>query len=274
MWKLCFPDDTDEFVDFYFEKVYKNDETLLLLENDIPVAFLQMIPYPVKIGQAIQLGGYISGAMTHPDFRKKGYMEKLLNASFSEMQKKGYHYSFLIPQQDRLSQFYSKYGYEKAFPCFADTIADISEEKPDSIYLRDKEIRTYQSIEEIDLNDFYIIYSRFLTDKPNVVLKTKNHLKNILSDAFLDGGFLLANDWGFAFVFVREDKVEMKEAYYQDEEIEQVFLLFIEKMNPNKEIMIQNNPDAPFLRYKGMIKNLTDNHTPIPKDIYLNMMLD
>ena len=274
MWKLCFPADTDEFICFYFDKVYKNDETLLLFEDNSLVASLQMIPYPVKTGHNIHLGGYISGAMTHPDFRKKGYMEKLLNVSFSEMQKKGYHFTFLIPQQDWLFQYYSKFGYEKAFPSFIDTIASVPTEKTDSIYLRDKEVQTYQSIDEIDLNDFYIIYSRFLTDKQNAILKTKKQLENILSEVFSDNGFLLANDWGFAFIFVREDKIVIKEFYCHDEEIKQIFLLFIGKIHPDKEIIIQNNPDAHFLRYKGMIKNLTDSDNPLPKDIYLSMMLD
>lgn len=273
MWKLCFPSDTDEFIRFYYEKVYKNEETLLYIEDDSPVASLQMIPYPVKIGQTINLGGYISGAMTHPDFQKKGYMEKLLNASFIEMQKKGYTCSFLIPQQEWLFRFYSKYGYSKAFPYFTDTKTDIPTEKIDSIYLRDKEVRIYHTIDKVDLNDFYIIYSRFLTEKPNVILKTKNQLENILLEAFYDGGFLCANDWGFAFIFPQEDKVLVKELYYHDEEIKQEFLLFIGKNYPGKEIIIQNNPDAPFLRYKGMIKNLTDNN-PLPKDIYMSMMLD
>ena len=274
MWKLCFPSDTDEFIRFYFDKIYKQDETLVFIENNSPVASLQMIPYPVKIGQTIHSGGYISGAMTHPDFRRKGYMEKLLNASFSEMQKKGYYYSFLIPQESWLFDFYLKFGYEKAFPCFSDTVVAIPNEKIDSIYLRDKKVRIYRSLDEVDLNDFYIIYSRFLIEKPNVILKTKDQLQSILSVFFYDGGYLLANDWGFAFIFLREEKVFIKEFYYDDEEIYREFLLFIGKIEPDKKIVIQNNSRTPFLRYKGMIKNLADNNNLLPKDIYMSMMLD
>jgi len=38
-------------------------------------------------------------------------MAKLLHASFDEMIKKGYDYTFLIPQEKELIEMYSKYGF-------------------------------------------------------------------------------------------------------------------------------------------------------------------
>jgi len=111
MWKRCFPQDTDRFVQFYFDKVYANDETLVYVENNQPVASLQIIPYQIKTVDNLSWGGYISGAMTNPDYRKKGYMDKLLHTSFDEMIKKGYDYAFLIPQEKSLVEMYAKYGF-------------------------------------------------------------------------------------------------------------------------------------------------------------------
>ena len=116
MWKYCFPQDSDRFVSFYFDRVYVNEEMLVYEENTIPVASLQMIPYRINTGDNFFLGGYISGAMTHPDFRKKGYMDALLKASFDEMIKKNYDYTFLIPQEEGLIAMYSKYGYRLCDP--------------------------------------------------------------------------------------------------------------------------------------------------------------
>ena len=116
LWKYCFPRDTDSFIQFYFDKVYANDETLVCEENDQPVASLQMIPYQIKTGDHLLRGGYISGAMTHPDYRKKGYMAQLLYASFDEMIKKGYDYTFLIPQEEWLVRMYTKYGFRLCEP--------------------------------------------------------------------------------------------------------------------------------------------------------------
>ena len=116
LWKYCFPQDPDRFIRFYFDKVYANDETLVYIENDLPIASLQIIPYRIKTSDNLLRGGYISGAMTHPDHRKKGYMDKLLRASFDEMVKKGYDYAFLIPQEKGLVEMYSKYGFHLCEP--------------------------------------------------------------------------------------------------------------------------------------------------------------
>lgn len=112
MWKCCFPEDTDYFIHFYFDNVYKSGETLVYEENGRQAASLQMIPYQLKIGDSFSSGGYISGAMTHPDYRKKGYMTQLLQASFDEMIKKGYDYTFLIPQEKWLIPVYEKNGFQ------------------------------------------------------------------------------------------------------------------------------------------------------------------
>ena len=111
MWKNCFPQDTDRFIRFYFDRVYVNNETLVYIENNQAVASLQIIPYQIKTANNLFLGGYISGAMTNPDYRKRGYMDKLLHASFAEMVKKGYDYAFLIPQEKKLVEMYAKYGF-------------------------------------------------------------------------------------------------------------------------------------------------------------------
>jgi len=116
IWKYCFPQDSARFINFYFDRVYVNDETLVYEENGLPVASMQIIPYLIETGKNILHGGYISGAMTHPDFRKKGYMNKLLLSSFDEMVGKNYDYAFLIPQEKGLIDMYAKYGFRLCKP--------------------------------------------------------------------------------------------------------------------------------------------------------------
>jgi len=89
---------------------------LVYVENDQAVASLQMIPYQIKTGDCILQGGYISGAMTHPDYRGKGLMAQLLKTSFDEMITKEYDYTFLIPQEKWLIRMYGKYGFKLCEP--------------------------------------------------------------------------------------------------------------------------------------------------------------
>jgi predicted acetyltransferase len=111
LWKLCFPKDPDRFVDFYYSKIYQDDETLVCLKDNRPVAALQIIPYSIQTANQIRPGGYLSGIMTHPEHRKQGCMSKLLQATFDEMAKKNYDYAFLIPQEKELVDMYAKYGF-------------------------------------------------------------------------------------------------------------------------------------------------------------------
>ncbi|MDR2844338.1 MAG: GNAT family N-acetyltransferase, partial [Candidatus Symbiothrix sp.] len=179
MWKQCFPQDSDAFIAFYFDKIYTNDESLIYLEDGCPVAFLQMIPYPVKIGNEICSGGYLSGVMTAPDYRKRGYMEKLLNTAFDEMVNKGYAYSFLIPQEEWLFDFYGKYGYLSAFQERQSIFQEVTAPK-ESLILRNKKVHIYTSLSEIDIPNVYAVYDRFLMEKPNVILKTPKQFEAML----------------------------------------------------------------------------------------------
>ncbi|GAP72019.1 acetyltransferase, GNAT family [Candidatus Symbiothrix dinenymphae] len=113
LWKQCFPDDTDLFINLYFNKLYKNEEALIAVENDRPVAFLQMLPCEVKIDEKQYPARYIYGVMTHPKYRRKGYMHQLLTAALSQLDTMGADcgYAFLIPQTPELARTYAKYGF-------------------------------------------------------------------------------------------------------------------------------------------------------------------
>lgn len=114
MWKICF-EDTDEFIDLYFSQKYKEENTLIFFEGDIAAASVQMLPYTINFyGEEIPFS-YISGACTLPEYRKKGYMEKLLIRTFCVMLERNIPLSILIPAEDWLYGFYSKYGYTKTF---------------------------------------------------------------------------------------------------------------------------------------------------------------
>jgi len=273
LWRLCFPEDTESFINLYFNKVYKNEDTLIFLEDNIPVASFQMIPYPIRNNGQIRLAGYISGAMTHPSFRKRRIMGQMLEYSFDVMREKGYDFSFLIPQEDWLFEYYSKFGYQEAFPKAFVSPVSFEIKSSQKIILRDKTIRIYTQMEEVDISDFFIGYSRFLMENNPVVLKSKTQLAIILEDFFDERGVLFSNDWGIAFCSGNKEEVFVKEFFYFDTEMESLFLSAIADYFRTKNLLIQKYESSPSVFYQGMIKKLTD-HSNIPVDIYMSMMLD
>lgn len=267
MWKQCFPD-TGEFIRFYFNHVYQNNETLIFLENDVVMASLQVIPYDIKIDQEIFQAGYISGAMTHPEHRKKGYMAQLLSVAFEEMKKKHYAFSFLIPQEEWLVRFYEKFDYEKAFPVFYEQIGLPGE----SVNI--SSIKVLNNLSGGSGERLYDLYIGFLSQKKNVVLKTRKQFENMLQDLFLDGGSLFwVENKGIAFVLQLKDKILIKEIFYTDEDIRLKLLSFIRnKLNKNK-LVIMHTSGGKRHYLSGMLKKI-DETLSLPSNIYMSMMLN
>lgn len=257
LWKRCFPEDTDSFIDFYFDEIYKNNETLVYLEKDQPVAALQMIPYTIQTGAALHSAGYLSGIMTHPDYRNKGYMAQLLYQSFDEMAKKGYAYTFLIPQNEWLQGVYAKYGFQP-----------VAQTQSTRYGMQDAASTLYPTPYHLYAASchLYPIYSCLLREKEPVVLKTERQFQQILLDFFDEKGVLFANEQGMAFTLKESGKILFKEFFYQNETVQAAFLQEIRRYYGMNTV---EWPDEA----KGMIKRLN----PLAEEItglYLGMMLD
>ena len=83
LWKTVF-DDSDEFIHLYFNRVYKDENTLVIRKEGQIVSALQMLPYAMTYyGEEISVA-YISGACTLPSEQGKGLMGKLLQNAFGE----------------------------------------------------------------------------------------------------------------------------------------------------------------------------------------------
>ena len=97
LWRVCF-DDTEEFIQFYFDKKYKEENALVYWdEQGAAIAALQTLLYPMTFGVTQIVTGYISGACTHPLARARGVMTKLLREAFYVMRGRKIPVSTLIP---------------------------------------------------------------------------------------------------------------------------------------------------------------------------------
>jgi len=272
MWKFCFPKDTPQFIDFYFAKIFNPNRSLGLWKNGALVAAMQILPYQIKTGDKIYDAAYISGAVTHPSHRQKGYMQELLLAAFEEMKQKNYTFSFLIPQEDKLFDYYAKYGYEKAFPKSTQTIR-LEENKIDYNC-----VEIYRDFKNLPVNEIYRLYLSLLHQKENAVLKSREQFELILEDLFIDKGccFYIKNK-SIACVIVEEGNVLIKELFDMENGSAQLFAAIKDIYQTNYIILQNNNQINGFNQYYGMIKVLDDskfNQPAVTKDFYMSMMMD
>ncbi|MBK5194514.1 MAG: GNAT family N-acetyltransferase [Proteiniphilum sp.] len=126
MWKICFSD-PDDYMEIYFRHKYRNENTLLYVDEGKAVASLQMLPYQFTFCGAEIPVIYLSGVCTLPEARKKGFMHQLLLNSFGEAVRRGIPLMLLVPQEEWLLQFYDKYGFAQTFDAGTEPLPSLRE---------------------------------------------------------------------------------------------------------------------------------------------------
>ena len=109
IWQKCFSD-SEKFVNWNFENNFVPENAMLCEENGSLVSNLHLIPYDVVFCGKVLKAVYISAVATKADKRNNGYASKLIEASLSELEKKGIDIAFLVPAIDG---YYEKFGFVK-----------------------------------------------------------------------------------------------------------------------------------------------------------------
>ncbi len=169
MWKTVFGD-PDNYMELYFRTKYKNENTLIYIENEIPVASLQMLEFNFTFYGAEIPIYYLSGVCTLPEARKKGYMDRLLIRSFEVAKEREIPLMLLVPQEEWLLGFYSKYGFAQTFDQGIDNLVSLKE-------LKDK----YQD----DMESAYVEFDSHFRNQDMTVQKTLDDFMAIMEEAAL-----------------------------------------------------------------------------------------
>lgn len=116
LWSICFPADTEGFLDYYFSRIATEDDTYILYdETKTALAHIGILRYTYMLGEKRLQLAYISGACTHPDYRKKGLMNRLMSEVIDSERTKGMNALILIPADDMLRVYYNKtFGFQNA----------------------------------------------------------------------------------------------------------------------------------------------------------------
>lgn len=209
LWKLCF-EDTDEFVDLYFEKRYRDEINVDVAHDGKIVSSLQMIPYPMTFcGTTIDVS-YISGACTHPDYRKRGLMKQLLADAHRKMYENNVWLSMLIPAQKGLFDYYARSGYAPSFGYAKQRIL-VDGLNASPLYTLSDETERQASVCE-----HYRYLSARMKECPCCVQHLKDDFRIIMKDLQLNEGKLLVARragliHGMAFCVKEEGELVVKE---------------------------------------------------------------
>lgn len=209
LWTECFGD-SKEYAEMYFSRVYSDDDTLSITNNDGRIASsLQTHDFRMKFaGDTVGLS-YICGAATARRSRGRGYMSRLMLRALDRAVSKGNMMAALIPAHDWLYFFFERFGFS-------------------NVYLADRQCYTsfhpfatekdYFELTDPYAPEVFEAFSSFEQQNPGGVLHSRRDFLNIIDDlSFRKGGTFVvvgrddAPIAAMAWAFDRGDFVQVNE---------------------------------------------------------------
>lgn len=111
VWNYCF-EDGEDFVKYYFENVYDENNTIIIEENDEVLSALQLNKYTINLRDNKYDVSYVVGVSSKPEVRGLGYMKHLMTYTLEELYKNGEIVSLLMAIDYRL---YKRYGFDHCY---------------------------------------------------------------------------------------------------------------------------------------------------------------
>lgn len=218
LWRQCF-NDSEAFIQLFFDKVYKEENALTIEEDGKIVSALQMLPYTMNYyGTEISVS-YIYGACTAPNARNKGWMRKLLHKAFEVMKQRGVELTVLIPAEPWLFGYYSKQGYTESFLYKKEIFID-------SNLPEDETTVEVTSTHPMDTDTIYQFFDRKMRNRSCCMLHTADDFNILLQDLYQEGGHTLIaynqkqSPVGLLFLYPTDNgNFTVREMLYDDENI-------------------------------------------------------
>ena len=112
LWRTCFPQDDDAFIEQFLIRHYREERMLTLEVEGEVVAMLHTIPFSTAWGTM----RYIYGVATDPAHRGRGYATELLHRAIDISRAAGDAALFLIPATQSLRDLYAREGFTGDLP--------------------------------------------------------------------------------------------------------------------------------------------------------------
>jgi GNAT superfamily N-acetyltransferase len=112
LYLLSFTEDREEDADFLFENVFSKAQLISLEESGKTVSMLFLMDCVLSTKTEEIPYYYLYAACTHPDYRGKGLMGKLLAKAKDFAKENGMGGIILKPAKPSLFEFYNNYGFK------------------------------------------------------------------------------------------------------------------------------------------------------------------
>lgn len=244
IWTECF-NDSRQYVDMYFNQVYRDDEALLLADQSgAPVSSLMLQHYMMSFHGAEPGVSYIAGAATKRSKRGHGYMTRLMSEALEESAARGDMLCSLIPADEALYFFYRRYGFS--------TVFYTKEQRFTSFHAFPVRGEYHHADNQVD-DEVWCAFNRFQRSRRCYILHSQRDFFNILSDLKADGGNFVVmsrfdEDCGSEIVSMawgvrRDDILLVTDVMGEDRDSRSAAMRQLRCLNGNLPVLLYGHPD-------------------------------
>lgn len=113
MYEEIFPEDSKEFVDYYYEWKTRENEILVMEESNMLQVMIHLNPYFLWMNGRLREVPYIVAVATHPGCRRQGKMGRVMERALQDLAGQQVPFTFLMPADPA---YYLGQGFV-FFPC-------------------------------------------------------------------------------------------------------------------------------------------------------------
>lgn len=243
LWRRNFHD-SEEFIQFYFNRKYSDEYSLVLEENGKALSAFLMLPYPMSWGGTMLPTYYISGACTLKEVRNHGLMTMLLKTAFAEMNKHNIALSILIPAEEWLFNYYNSLGYATVFNCSFEHFTPKDDLEPTDI-----QVEIPETFDPIVASQYFNYFDTKMKERNCCIQHPLDDYLAVVEETYMSGGRLLVTSYssnlsGWALAVPEENRILVKEMVYNSPADKMALLYYCQKIWPGYDIVCKQLPNT------------------------------
>lgn len=233
VWNYCF-EDGEDFVKYYFENVYDENNTIIIEENDEVLSALQLNKYTIDLRDNKYDVSYVVGVSSKPEVRGLGYMKHLMAYTLEELYKNGEIVSLLMAIDYRL---YKRYGFDH---CYDQIQYNLRTEELLGFRLSSKLRKaTFEDAETLSR-----IYTKAMESLNGYAVRDKAYFNRFMKEVSSESGYIYIDEENNSYIvyYIQEDTFFVRELIYNNISSLKSMLAYIYNHNTQCKKTVINAP--------------------------------
>lgn len=97
LWHMCFPEDSESFIEYYYKEKTKDNEILVKKDNGLLISMVHYNPYAMKLRGRLWKLDYLVGVATEESRRREGHFRDVFVKMLHDEEAAGKPITYLVP---------------------------------------------------------------------------------------------------------------------------------------------------------------------------------